>query len=150
MKMTIDLPVSEPMMLFLKHRYGEEYEVNMKDWLGVMVSSILTKKSNYQAESVGTIKDTEKYSSTYRLILSWSSCERHGIFLSQYREKLLRKCIEELFRSTLYDIMEMNKQNYDIDYKTTLNQMLEHYGICDAEHSQYVDALIRGFFRKRK
>lgn len=144
MKITIYLPVSFAIKKFLTQKFGEEYELNQSEWLGILVSSLLSKKNSnwenrFQHCNVGEV---------YKFTMKLSYADKHGIMISPTQEYLLRKSLENIFRENLYEQAIINKSLYDIDYKTTIENLLEFYGIVE-EDKCYYQSLIRDFNRKK-
>jgi len=56
--------------------------------------------------------------------------------------------VESLFREHLYETAVLNKLYYDIEYKTSIENLLNFYGIHEEEKSYY-QTIIRDFNRKK-
>ena len=57
--------------------------------------------------------------------------------------------MENIFRDSIYEQAIMNKQYYGIDYKTSIENALDFYGIVEDAKSYY-STLIRDFTRKKE
>lgn len=146
MLLTIHLPVSKPIHKFLTSKFGDEYQPNNNEWFGILISSLLERKSTY--EYVPQKRDnaaTEKF----RINIKISYSEKHGVFFTRNHENLIRKAIESLFREMLYEQAILNKRCYGIDYKTSIENALEFYGV-DVSEKSYLQAITRDFNRKKE
>ncbi|WP_372472612.1 hypothetical protein AB4865_07265 [Capnocytophaga sp. ARDL2] len=144
MIITINLPVSKHLKEFLTTKFGKEYHLGTDNWFGVLISTLLERKSCWDFKPKKEEQNTEFYSIHIKL----SYANKHGIFLTKGHEELLRKSIESLFRENIYEQALLNKECYGIDYKTTILNCLEYYGITD-DNSNYLQALMRDFSRKK-
>lgn len=144
---TLHLPVSKPIKKFLAAHFGEEYQPNQSDWLGILISSLLNRKSASNWET--RVMKREHFEETYKINIRLSYADKHGIFLMPIHENLIRKAIENVFRESLYQQAILNKECYNIDYKTTFENQLEYYGI-DEEDKSYYQTIIRDFNRKKE
>lgn len=147
MFLTIHLAVSKPVKKFLTTHFGREYQANQSDWLGILISSMLNRKSSSNWEQ--RIVKREPFEETYKININISYADKHGLFLMPIHENLLRKAIEGVFRQSIYQQALLNKEYYGIDYKTSFENILEHYGI-DEEDKSYYQTLIRDFNRKKE
>ena len=145
MYITIHLPVSKPMKKFLTSKFGEEYHPNQQDWLGILISSLLDRKSQSNWEHRISHAD---FPERYKIHLKLSYANKHGIIIMPIHENLIRKSIENIFRESLYEQAILNKECYGIDYKTTFENVLEYYGITEDDKSYY-QSLMRDFNRKK-
>lgn len=146
MQIEIHLPVSVAIKKFLVAKFGGEYQTNNRDWFGMQIISLLERKSSYEPPVKSTKND--KFPEVYKIRLSVSHMDKHGIILTPYREDLLRRFIESVFRDTCFDFALMSKKLYNIDYKNSIRNFMNFYGIDDVEKS-YFEALTRDFNRKR-
>ena len=90
----------------------------------------------------------EKMKSSRRNIKFPSYSDKHGICILPTHEQLLRRAVESLFREHLYETAVLNKLYYDIEYKTSIENLLNFYGIHEEEKSYY-QTIIRDFNRKK-
>lgn len=146
MYITISLPVSLPIKKFLTTKFGKDYKPNQQEWFGILICSLLEKKTISHWENR---QKQEDFPEVYDIKISLSYCDKHGIYISAAHERLLRKSLESVFRENLYEQAILNKECYGIDYKTTFKNILEFYG-TDANDSSYYQTLIRDFNRKKE
>jgi hypothetical protein len=146
MFLTIHLPVSKPIKKFLVAKFGEEYHPTQNEWFGILITSLLHKKSYGDFRQT---KKTEELAETYKIGIRISFSEKHGIFLEKNHESLIQKAVENIFRDSIYEQAIMNKQYYGIDYKTSIENALDFYGIVEDAKSYY-STLIRDFTRKKE
>lgn len=147
MNIEIKLPVPEHLQLFLKAKFGEEYHTTNRDWFGIQILSLLEKKSvcRYALESC----KSENYSMYYKIKIRFSHSDRFGIILPPHRENMLRKFVESLFRDACFEFALINKELYDIDYKSSIINFLNYYNI-DETKGTYLETIVRDFNRKKK
>lgn len=145
MKITIHLPVTPYIKKFLTVRLGKEYHLSLDDWFGGMIINMLENKTNknYSISESKKDKKTEHFSFTASLSLS----SKNGFFIEERHEHLINKIVDALFREDLYINAIINKREYDIDYNTSINNVLDAYDITEEDLS--VDALKRDLNRKR-
>ena len=134
MLVSIFLPVSKPIKQFLTQKFGAEYQPSRDNWFGILISSLLSKKNS----------NWEEYKMSFKLSYS----DKHGICILPTHEQLLRRAVESLFREHLYETAVLNKLYYDIEYKTSIENLLNFYGIHEEEKSYY-QTIIRDFNRKK-
>lgn len=146
MLLTIHLGLPQHLKKFLISKFGEEYHLSREDFLGILISSLLEKKSTGQYPYK---LDKEKYSEKYLIHISLSYAQKNGIYLIQEHEALIRRSVENIFRNNLYEQALINKECYGIDYKTTFLNTLEFYGISE-DNKSYFQMLMRDFNRKKE
>lgn len=144
MLVSIFLPVSKPIKQFLTQKFGAEYQPSRDNWFGILISSLLSKKnSNWDDRGKNEVFEEE-----YKISFKLSYSDKHGICILPTHEQLLRRAVESLFREHLYETAVLNKLYYDIEYKTSIENLLNFYGIHEEEKSYY-QTIIRDFNRKK-
>lgn len=142
---TIHLPVSKPVLKFLTSKFGEEYIPSKDNWFGILINSLLEKKSsNWDFRK----KKEDDLLYTYKISMKLSYTDKHGIHFTKYHEDLISKAVESLFREHIYEQAILNKRCYDIDYKTSIINALDFYGV-DEDNKSYYQTIIRDFNRKK-
>lgn len=130
--MHVTLSISCPTYIrkFVEKSFGIEYELNQSDWIGIFIYSLLQKKTHptYHYRSQ---RKTFEYDDKLRLRFSMSMAEKNGFFLIGSDEKKIIKCIDDIFRKTIYRQALINHDNYGIDYQTTILNNLETYDITE-------------------
>jgi hypothetical protein len=130
--MTVTLSISCPTYIrkYVETSFGKDYELSQTDWLGIFIYSLLQKKSHptYHYKSQ---RKTVDYDDKLRLKFSMSMAEKNGFFLIGSDEKKIIKCIDDIFRKTIYRQALINNDNYNIDFQTTILNCLEAYDITE-------------------
>lgn len=143
---TIHLPVSKPMYQFLTAKFGEEYQPTKDNWFGILINSLLSKKnSNWDCRK----KEAETFEYFYKINISLSYSDKHGLFFTKFHEDLIRRSVETIFREHLYEQAILNKRCYEIDYKTSIENALALYGVDEGDKSYY-QTIMRDFTRKKE
>ena len=146
MLITIELPVSKHIKQFLVQKFGESFTPCRDNWLGVLITSLMEKKTtSWDTRLV----NKEHFEYFYKISFSISYFNKYGIHLLPVHQQLLRKAIESNFREYIYEMAILNKEYYGIDYKTTIENTLDFYGI-DEQDKSYYQTIIRDFNRKKE
>lgn len=141
---TINLNLPTYLSKYLKKQFGDSYKVSQKDWLGILLVAHLKKKN---ASGYHYKKEVQKETS-YPVMVSTNSAYRNGFHLLKENNQQIVNAIDGVFRTSLYHTAIINYENYSIDYKTSIMNVLEMYGITE-EDLQY-DTIRKDFNRKRK
>ncbi|AQY22664.1 hypothetical protein [Riemerella anatipestifer] len=147
MYLEIKIPVTRAIKQFLIFKYGEVFKVNKTDWLGIIITSILNKKRSYNYYK----PESSKYLVTddyYTISLSQSAFDKEGILIEDEHLRLISRALEKLFREHLFEQAILCRKLYQLNYKDTIINILEFYGIQDTDG--YYDAIHRDFMRKKK
>lgn len=142
----IDIPVSRAVKKFLTFKYGKEFYLNRTDWLGILVTTVLSKKRDYY--NYKPVQSSYKQEYSYRVVINYAHYEKYGIIFTDAKKKQLSKVLEKTFREYLFEQAIMAKEIYGILYKDTIFNILQFYGIDDSDG--YYDAIFRDFTRKKK
>lgn len=143
MKITIDLPVTSYLQKYLTYRFGQLYQARESDWFGLLIINILSPKNEADYE----LKNF-KPNSYYTITLGISKAEKRGFLVSKRKGEQLAKAVENYFRNELYLSAIMNARHFDIDYKTTIINTLESYGITEEE--LHYESIRKDFNRNKK
>lgn len=146
MSIIVTVPVSGSLKKFLVTKFGDFYQPSQRHWLGILMFSLLVKKSNW--ETRGGLRGVE-CTEVYDIHLSLSQFQKHGGNFSEEKLHLLRKALESVFREHIYEQCILNKKYYGIDYNASMRNILSFYGVPE-EDSSYYQALMRDFTRKRE
>ncbi len=138
----IELPVPAYLYSYLTSKYGSNYVVNATDDLGLIILSVLKKKT-IQYNYIPNNRDAK----TYLIYLSFSAFEKHGCHISEQHISQINKLLDQNFRSNLFMYAIVNKEFFDIEYKKTINAILKFFNI---EESELQYATIRKDFNRKK
>lgn len=130
--MHVTLSISCPTYIrkFVEKSFGKDYVLHQSDWLGIFIYSLIQKKSHPTYHYRSQRKSVE-FDDKLRLMFSISMAEKNGFFLIGSDEKKIIKCIDDIFRSNIYRQAIINKENYNIDFQTTILNNLESYDITE-------------------
>lgn len=146
MDISINLPVTPAIKKYLTIKLGSEYRLTSIDWFGSIVFSMLenkTKKHN-------CIKDVNISCKTgiFQFTMSYDLSTKIGFILSPKHETMIHNIVDRIFRDEIYYTAIRNKEFYDIEYQTSINDILDSYDIIDEDITW--DALYKEFTRKKK
>lgn len=143
MKITIDLPVTSYLQKYLTVKFGTLYQARESDWFGLLIINILSPKNETDYELKNFKSD-----SFYTISIGISKAEKRGFIVSKRKGEQLAKAVENYFRSELYSSAILNARNFDIDFKTTIINTLESYGITEEE--LHYESIRKDFNRNKK
>ena len=149
MKITIHLPVTPAIKKYLVRSLTKEkqdYVLNIDDWFGLIVINMLENKSskNYNITPTQEGQKTE----IFDIQLSISAAQKNGFIILPQHETAIFNIVDRMFRESMYKTALINKKNYQIDYQTSINDILDSYDITEEEMSY--DAIKRDFNRKKE
>lgn len=140
--LTIDIPVSRAVKNFLTFKYGKVFQLNQNEWLGIIICSILNRKKDYYEPF-----DSADKGYTYSISMNFSQYNKLGIGIEEHKKNALSKALEKIFREYIFEKAVMDKRMYGIQYKDTMINTLEFYGVEDCDG--YYEAIRRDFARKK-
>jgi|GEM_PF-318468 len=139
----IELAVTGYLFQYLTAVYGKGYQATHKDALGIVILSVLEgKKSIYYEFSKKKEGDC-----IFPIKLSLSFFEKYGCHISDHYLCMIQKYADDEFRRHLFHSALINRQYFQIPYKTTIDRMLAAYGISEDELSY---STIRKAFNRKK
>jgi len=147
MDISIDLPVTPAIKKYLAIKLGPEYRLTSMDWFGSIVFSMLEKKG---IKKHNCIKDTNISNKTevFQFIMSYNLTTKIGFVLSPKNATMIHNIVDRVFRDEIYYTAIRNKEFYDIEYQTSINDILDSYDIIDEDITW--DAIYKEFTRKKK
>ncbi len=140
---TIELPVPAYLHSYLTTVYGKDYKVSATDDLGILILNVLSKKYDYYKYN----REYDKNSSRYTITMSISTLEKHGCNITQQKINQINKHIDSSFRTSLFRAAIINKEYFNIQYKETINAILNSFNIDEADLSY---STIRKDFNRKK
>ncbi|MGD1319545.1 hypothetical protein [Chryseobacterium sp. 2R14A] len=149
MKITIHLPVTPAIKKYLVRsllKEKQDYILNIDDWFGLIVINMLEYKGSKHYNITPT--QEEKKTETFDIHLSISAAHKNGFTILPQYEVAIFNIVDRMFRESMYKSALINKNNYGIDYQTTINDILDSYDITEEEMTY--DAIKRDFDRKKE
>jgi len=143
LKITIDLPVTSYLQKYLTVKFGTLYQARESDWFGLLIINILSPKNEREYEFKKIKSD-----SFYTVTIGISKAEKCGFLISKSKGEQLAKAVENYFRSELFSSAILNARNFDVDYKTTIINTLESFGITEEE--LHYESIRKDFNRNKK
>ncbi len=134
MKVFIHIPCPTYLRKFVEISFGENYELNHTDWLGILVLGLLQKKSHPTYHYAGQ-KKVANYSDKLQLNFTIHQANKNGFFLVNSDETKIVKGIDDVFRTGMYRAAVLNQENFGIEYKTTITTYLDAFNITEEELS---------------
>lgn len=143
MKVQIELPVY--LVKFLQTIYGDEYRLNNKEELGIMVLNSLLRKTDpyYQFKKLVYGRP-----GIYTFIISDQDYEMRGCELGEADQIMICRVIDRWFRNNLYRTAVVNQQRFGIPVKKTIINYLDVYGV--SEDDLPYSTIRKDFNRKKK
>lgn len=146
---TLTIPVPNYLYKYLVHLYGEKYQPTMYDELGIMVLSVLERKSNATAQRYEPKNFKGKNCDKHFVIhLSFSQFERNGFFIFNEKIHTIQAFIDNQFRLSMYRNAITNYNQMNIPYKDSILCFLASYGIEEEDFSY--ESIRRDFNRKKE
>ena len=145
--MDIHLKISVPVYLkkFLQVQFGNSYTVKQTDWFGILLVGQLQKKSSAYYSYKKASNDIAVNS--YDIIIPSHSAFKNWLFLIKQNENKLINAVDDIFRKQIYYQAIFNQIHYNIEYQTTIKNILESYGI-EEDELQY-ETLRKDFSRNK-
>lgn len=132
MNITLQIPTKSYLKKYLEVSFGKDIKLTERNWLGVMVLNILKRKT-FKNPSY----DFKKYNYTYDVEITVSlhigQAYRNGSVLLEPQKYFLNRSIDQIFKEELIKQALINQSNYNIDFKTSILNILEAYDIADDE-----------------
>lgn len=132
MNITLQIPTKSYLKKYLEVSFGKDIKLTERNWLGVMVLNILKRKT-FKNPSY----DFKKYNYTYNAEITVSlhigQAYRNGSVLLEPQKYFLNRSIDQIFKEELIKQALINQSNYNIDFKTSILNILEAYDIADDE-----------------
>lgn len=141
-KILIQVPVY--LKKFLEKTYGESYQLQHDDYLGILILNTLKKKSNTYYE----FTKSKGEMSNYEVCISMSFFDKYGCSINENDMILLGRAIDNWFRQNLYQTAILNEKHFNIPFKETIVHYISSYGISEDELSY--STIRRDFNRKKE
>ena len=129
-RISICLKVPKYLKKVLEVKFGENYHAKENNWFGTLVLNVLTKKSD-RYYTLQKNNATECFVFT----ISQMKAKYKGYGISELKLKSIVRSIDSNFREDLYYNAIRNQIYYGIDYKTTIEDILDSYDIEEDELS---------------
>jgi len=145
MSLSIQIPVNSAVKKYLEIKLGKNYNLCTDDWFGIIVYNFLINKTNKNFSITPKMRDQKEI--FFEVTLSIGQIEKAGIYLTEKQISSINNIVEKIFREEMYYSAIVNKNIYSIDYRITINNILDAYDIT--EEDLPFDTLIKDFDRKK-
>lgn len=142
-RISIALPVPIYLKKILTTRFGEKYAAKEDNWFGILIINVLQRKSDRRYEYK---KNAE--GEVYVITIAYEKARDKGFGINEIKAKAIIRSITRNFREELYYQAVMNNIHYGIDYKTSIQNILDSYDILEEELSY--ETLRKDFNRKKE
>lgn len=142
---TLKIPVNPAVKKYLEIRLGKNYQIGLDDWFGIIIYNFLINKTNKHFKI--TPKMREQSPCYFEIGISENQAAKAGIFLTEKQETSINNIVEKILRDEIFYAAVMNKKLYQIDYRITVNNILDSYDISEDELP--FETLIKDFDRKK-
>ncbi len=143
-KPIIRITVNPAVKKYLEIKFGKKYTLCTDQWFGIMIYNFLLYKTNKDFKITPKIRDQKDF---FEVIISQNQAEKAGISLTEKQEASINNIVEKILREEIYYAAILNKKLYMIDYRITINNILDSYDIT--EEDLPFDTLIKEFDRKK-
>ncbi len=149
----IQLKLPKYLKKILDIKYGPDYVLKDSTLFALAISNIMMRK-HYAVHRYRLNSKTGKYyrykelSEVYTIHLSIKTGRRKGFEIDENKLHKIVRAIDKSIREELYISAIINKEQYDIDYQTTILNFLDQYGIEEDELSY--ESLRKDFNRLRE
>ncbi|HAD78791.1 MAG TPA: hypothetical protein DCF99_04460 [Flavobacteriaceae bacterium] len=149
----LQLPVPKYLKKILDIKYGPDYVLKDSTILALAISNTLMRKHyavhRYRVNSKnGKYYRFKELSEVYIIQLSIKSGRRKGFEIDENKIHKIVRAIDKSIREELYTAAIINKEQYDIEYQTTILNFLDQYDIEEDELSY--ESLRKDFNRLRE
>ena len=141
-RISIALPVPLYLKKILVAKYGEKYATKEDNWFGILIINVLQRKSDRRYEY-----KKNKEGEVYVVTIAYEKARDKGFGINDMKAKAIIRSITRNFREELYFHAVMNNLHYGIDYKTSIQNVLDSYDILEDELSY--ETLRKDFNRKK-
>lgn len=140
---TFNIPVSPHVKKFLNAYVGKKYMVSQDDFLGMMITPMLSKKQYIHR---GVYTDSKKTVS-YPISISYEYFEKQGCFLSFEQHRLIGRMLDKYFRDMLYNHVMIYIAKHPGSQKKAIINFCESFGITVEDIDP--ETLYKDFQRKK-
>ena len=130
MKIDIEIPVKSYLKKFITISFGEEIKLSERNWLGIIIFNIVKRKTfqNYYDS-----KMNENLDASFSVKISLDKSYRYGCLLLPTQIHYINLAIDNFFKSELIKQALINQSAYQIDFKTSIINILDAYDITEDE-----------------
>ena len=148
----IQLKVPRYLKKILEIKYGPDYILKDSTLLALAISNTLMRKHyavhRYRITSkIGRYYRFKELSEVYTIQLSIKSGRRKGFEVDENKLHKIVRAIDKSIREELYTAAIINKEQYDIEYQTTILNFLDQYDL--EEDDLPYESLRKDFNRSR-
>ena len=145
--MNIVLSVNCPSYIrkFTEKTFGKNFEANNHSRLGSFILSMLNKKRYYTYAPAE--RKLKTYNDTLKISVTMRAAQNDGCFLLASDEERVISFLDDEFRKNMYMAAIINKENFGIETKTTIQTFLETYDI--SEDDLLYESIRKDFNRKK-
>ena len=151
-RVLLQLNVPSYLKKILVSKLGENYRPKEDNLYGLAIINTLKRKSEHNYEyrrehySGGDYR-FKNSTEQFFIYISVDRASRRGFSFDPRRSFQIVKAFDKQIREELYTKAIFNKENYGIDYQTTINDWLNMYDISEEELSY--DSIRKDFNRNR-
>ncbi len=132
MEVTIEIPTKSYLRKFIAVGFGSDIKLTERNWIGVLVLNILKRKT-FKNPSY----DYKRYNFTYNDSLTFKvhldKTYRYGCVLLDPQKYYINRSIDGIFKDEIIKQGLINQSAYNIDFKTSILNILEAYDITEEE-----------------
>lgn len=138
MKCSLHFPVQPHVLKYLRFRYGPNFVYTNNSSIAPIIRAVLSDPVNSKASKF--ISDHH-----YEIILGSYYHNRFKVIYSKEKIFQFNADVDWLFREELYQFMILNRNIYDIKYRTSMRDFLKKLGITEDDIKQ--ETLLKQFGR---
>lgn len=131
MEITLKIPTKSYLRKYVAASFGDNIKLSERNWLGIIILNIVKRKTfhnNYDFKDIDG-----KYPIELPVKMSVAQSSRHGCVLLPTQIYYINLALDNFFKSEIIKQALINHSAYGIDFKVSIQNMLDAYDITDEE-----------------